>query len=183
MLNRSNRLMITKAVEMLALRPGAVVADVGFGGGLGLALLLDRVGPDGHVEGIDISSDMIRRASRQFRSQVTDGRLSLMEGSLTELPLANNSLDGAITINTVYFIPDLEPAFVEMRRVLKNGGAAVVGIGDPDTMSRLPMVPYGFRIRAVEDVVASARSVGLTLSEHARSASNPKAAYLLVFTR
>jgi len=47
MLNRSNRGTIAQAIDALELQPGAVAADLGFGGGVGLALLLERVGPNG----------------------------------------------------------------------------------------------------------------------------------------
>lgn len=42
MLNRTNRGMISDAVDALELQPGAAAADLGFGGGAGLALLWAR---------------------------------------------------------------------------------------------------------------------------------------------
>ncbi len=45
-------------VEALPLQPGAVVLDVGCGTGLCFGLLLDKVGPRGHVIGIDESPEM-----------------------------------------------------------------------------------------------------------------------------
>jgi len=49
MMNRRNRRTITAAVDALAPSEGAVVADIGFGGGVGVELLLDRVGAAGRV--------------------------------------------------------------------------------------------------------------------------------------
>ena len=49
MLNRANRAAVSAAVDALAPAPGQVTADIGFGGGLGLALLLGRVGTTGRV--------------------------------------------------------------------------------------------------------------------------------------
>src|ERR1700674_3721298 len=66
MLNRTNRGLIAMAVDALELKTGATAADLGFGGGVGLALLLERAGPGGHVVGVDISPTMARRASRHF---------------------------------------------------------------------------------------------------------------------
>lgn len=44
MLNRVNRFLIDEAVAAAAPVVGETVADIGFGGGVGLSLLLDRVG-------------------------------------------------------------------------------------------------------------------------------------------
>lgn len=64
MMNRSNRGDITAAVDALSPAAGTVVADIGFGGGLGLRLLLDRVGSTGQVHGIEVSTTMLNRAAR-----------------------------------------------------------------------------------------------------------------------
>ena len=103
MLNRANKVAMTEAVAALAPTPGATVADVGFGGGLGLDLLLDAVGPGGHVVGIDRSRTAIVRATRARRHQLEDGQLTLHEASMLELPLPDGAIDGTITINTIDF--------------------------------------------------------------------------------
>lgn len=54
MLNRGNRRTIGQAVGALELTPGAVAADLGFGGGIGLSLLLEGVGDTGRVYGVDL---------------------------------------------------------------------------------------------------------------------------------
>ena len=82
MLNRTNRGMIAVAVDALELKPGATAADLGFGGGAGLAMLLEKVGPQGRVLGIDLSPTMVRRASGNFDREIAGGRLQLQLGSL-----------------------------------------------------------------------------------------------------
>jgi SAM-dependent methyltransferase len=49
---------------LAALKPGEVVADLGSGGGLDCFLAARQVGPDGHVIGVDMTPEMIERASR-----------------------------------------------------------------------------------------------------------------------
>jgi len=181
MLNRSNRREIAMAIGALDIPSGAVAADLGFGGGVGLELLLERVGSQGQVHGVDLSPTMVSRAASRFRRDVASGRLHLHIGSITELPLDDASIEAAITINTVYFIADLDRAFSELARVLTSSGRVVVGIGDPEAMARMPMTPFGFKLRPVAEVTAVAESTGLALRDDKRSGEGDGAAHLLVF--
>ncbi len=160
LLNRGNRQAVAGAVDAADVAAGNIVADIGFGGGLGLELLLQRVGPQGKVHGVEIAEDMLARARARFATQIAAGSLTLANGSLTELPLAEKSLEAAITVNTVYFVPDLDACCAELARVVRTGGRAVLGIGDPDAMARLPFTAYGFTLRPIDDVVTALRNAG-----------------------
>jgi arsenite methyltransferase len=91
-LNLGDRKHVTAAVDALSIPPGGVVADVGFGGGVGIALLLDRVGASGRVHGVDVSSEMLRRAARRFREEISAGRLELYQASMTDRRSARRPL-------------------------------------------------------------------------------------------
>ena len=179
MMNRRNGRTITAAVNALSPQPGSVVADIGFGGGVGIKLLLDRVGAAGQVHGIDVSRAMLNRAAR-FRGEIADGRLSLEAASLTDLPLPHASLDGAITINTVYFIADLDRACAELARALKPSHHAVVGLADPVWMTKQPAAEHGFRIRPVSEVMDTAAHAGLIVEEDRSLGDGPYPYHLLV---
>ncbi|RDI46300.1 methyltransferase family protein [Nocardia mexicana] len=179
MLNRSNRFAIEGAAEAAAVAPGEAAADIGFGGGVGLSLLLDRVGADGTVHGVEISPDMLARAKSRFARDIGAGRLRVLQGSLTELPLAESSLDAAITVNTVYFVPELDRACAELARVLRPTGRVVVGIGDPDAMAKMPFTAYGFRLRPVAEVIGALEQAGLTVEDRVID-HQPIPAHLLV---
>lgn len=181
-LNRGNRRAIVAAVDAAAVARGGVAADIGFGGGIGLRLLLDRVGDDGVVHGIEVADDMLRRARSQFRGDVRTGRLRLTDGSLTAIPLDDASVDAVITLNTVYFIPDLPAACTELARVLRPGGRAVVGIGDPDVMHKLPFTGYGFTLRPAAEIIAALTDSGLQV-QHTRIDEQPMPRHLFVGRR
>jgi SAM-dependent methyltransferase len=180
MLNRANRVAMTDAVSALAPRPGATVADVGFGGGLGLDLLLDAVGPEGQVVGIDRSRTVIDRTTRARRHHIADGRLTLHLASMLQLPLADGALDGALTVNTVYFVEELDRALAELARVTATSGRVVIGLGDPDAMARERVVQHGFRLRPVAEVVEMVTGAGFHLEDHRRTAAGKDAMHLLV---
>ncbi|GAA2773837.1 class I SAM-dependent methyltransferase [Mycolicibacterium pallens] len=168
LLNRGNRQAVAGAVDATEATAGNAVADIGFGGGLGLELLLRRVAPQGTVHGVEIADDMLARARARFDRQIAAGSLVLERGSLTALPLDDKSLDAAITVNTVYFVTDLDAACAELARVLRPGGRAVLGVGDPDAMARLPFTAYGFALRPIAEIVASLRRAGLENVEQRR---------------
>jgi ubiquinone/menaquinone biosynthesis C-methylase UbiE len=143
---------------------------------------LDRVGDDGVVHGIEIADDMLRRARSRPGRDVGSGRLRLSSGSLTELPIDDNSVDALITVNTVYFVSELDAACAELARVLRPGGRAVIGIGDRDVMARLPFTPHGFTIRPIGEIAAALENSGLQV-EQRRLDDKPMPRYLFIGER
>ena len=68
-----------------------------------------------------------------------------------------------------------------MARVLKPGGTFVLGIGDPDLMSRAPLFTgHGFRIRPMPDVEAALARAGLEVRRHERLTAGELVFHLLV---
>lgn len=177
MLNRENRAAIAAAVASLGPVEGAAVADIGFGGGIGLELLLDAVGPTGHVYGVDPSPDMVKRARRTYRS-----RVELHEATMQQLPFGDGALGGWISLNTVYFVTELAPAFLELARVLSPGAPGVVGIADPEWMASQSFTGSHFTLRPVDELVAALDAAGLDV-EHRRVAEARMTYHLLVCRR
>lgn len=180
MLNKANRATVTAAVEALDLHQGETAADIGFGGGLGLALLLDCVGANGVVHGVDISALVLARARRRFRSATSAGRLFLHSAPMTRLPMTDASVQAVMTVNTIYFARDLDLALAELRRVLGPTGRAVIGLGEPAAMADEPVAAHGFILRHVPDVVEAMHTVGLTVTDHQRIGDGNDAFHLLI---
>ncbi|MHB8241291.1 MAG: class I SAM-dependent methyltransferase [Solirubrobacteraceae bacterium] len=178
-LNRGNRELFDGAVAALSPAPDAVVADVGFGGGIGLRLLLDRPGSP-TVHGVEISATMIAQAQSLFAAECSAGRVHIHKGALTDLPLESESLDGLITVNTIYFVDDLDLAFREIARTLRSTGRAVIGIGDPQRMEKMSFTAQGFRLRPVSDIETALARAGLELVDHPRVGKGRIPAHLLI---
>jgi arsenite methyltransferase len=179
-LNRGNRAVIEAAVGATRLRPGSIAADVGFGGGVGLAMLLERTAPDGVVHGIEIAPTMLAQARRRFAREINDGRLRLHEAAMDRLPLLDESVDAVVSTNTIYFVDDLQAAMAELVRVVIPGGRLVLGIGDPEAMAGMPFTRHGFRLRPIATVVDRLTAVSASLIEDIRVGEDARSFHVLV---
>ena len=107
----------------------AIVVDIGCGGGYNVKRLLERC-PEGHVFGVDISEESVRKSTAVNRNEIGK-RCDIVQASVEALPFDDHVLDLATAFETIYFWPDLAENFKEVRRVLRDGGHFVV-INDPD---------------------------------------------------
>jgi arsenite methyltransferase len=180
-LNRGNRGFVRAAVQALDADDDAVVADVGFGGGVGLKFLLDSVGRSGSVHGVEVSDTMLKQAAKRYRRDVAAGRLALHDGSLTRLPFADGTVNGVVTVNTIYFVAELQQAFTELARVTAHSGRIVVGVANPETLGKLPFTDDSFRLRPIPEVINTLQSAGFTV-QHRRIDASDGAPHLLIGT-
>jgi SAM-dependent methyltransferase len=182
-LNRGNRSVVIAAVEAADVTaPESVVADIGFGGGVGLDLMLRRAGAAGSVHGVEMSETMLAEARHRFSDDIAAGRLHLHEARMECLPIPDASLDAIISTNTVYFVEDLAAALRELVRVLRPTGRLVLGVGDPEQMSKMPFTSHGFRLRPIEEIIALAREAGFAHVDDQRVGDGRRAFHLLVCT-
>lgn len=145
--------------------------------------MLERVGAAGHVYGIDLSQTMLRTARRRHKQDVTAGRLTLQAGDLADLPLPDDSLDALITVNTVYFVADLDRALAEIARVLRPSGRALIGVGDPDAMAAMPVIAHGFTLRSIDELTRGLVAAGLAAPRDERVGTDEGAFHLLIAHR
>jgi arsenite methyltransferase len=155
LMNRGNRRMNARAIELLDLEDGARVLDLGFGGGVALAMLLDR---GARVTGVDRAAAMVASATTRHRDAIAADRLTVSEGDVAALPLPADSVDGVLTINTIYFWPDLGAALAEIRRVLAPDGKLVIGIRDGSVMDNVS--PDIFTIRPPDEIKTKVAEAG-----------------------
>jgi S-adenosylmethionine-diacylgycerolhomoserine-N-methlytransferase len=113
------------AVKALRLRQGDTVLDLACGTGLDFRHIIDRIGPDGRIVGVDCTRAMLRQAGRKLASHRWVG-VSLVEGDATRLPLASDSCDAVLCSYAMAIIPDYRRAIAEAVRVLKPGGRLVL---------------------------------------------------------
>jgi len=121
----------------LGLRPGDSVIDVGSGPGFLAQEMAEEVGSGGRVCGVDISSDMIRRAdARNQKSWV-----SYHEADATALPFDDESFDVMVSTQVAEYVPDVMAFCRETFRVMKAGGRGLLVATDWGTVAWHSDVP------------------------------------------
>jgi SAM-dependent methyltransferase len=132
-------------LDLLEVRPGHRVLEVGFGPGRLVELLASRTDA-ALIHGVDPSPVMLDTARRANRAGIEAGRIVLSHGTAQRTGLAGGSVDRAVAVNNVAIWPDLEAGVRELRRVLTPGGIVAIAWHGGTAPS-----PIGARLRLPED--------------------------------
>lgn len=151
LLNSRNQGLIERAIELLEVQPGHRVLDIGFGGAMSLSLLVGLVS-HGRVVGIDPSPDMVRRAGRVLDDELLSGRLALEVAGVEAIPCADQSIDRALTVQTVYFWDHIGAGLSEILRVLVPGGRLAVGMMDRQLQEECDFERRGYHVVGRNDL-------------------------------
>ena len=118
--------------QALDAQQGDRVLDVGCGPGFYSRELLDQVGPEGSVTGVDQSPQMLAVAKRR-----TEGfaNVAFEEGDATALPVEGERFDRALSVQVLEYVRDIPAALAEMHRALRPGGRVVIWDVDWATLS------------------------------------------------
>ena len=127
-IGKTQRLMATSSagiarrkiiMDNLNLKADTAIIDIGCGGGHLLELLAKSLGPDGIVYGLDPSEDQISQAQMKCADFKN---VSLLNSSATKIDLESANCDVVTSTQTLEYIPDVDAALSECRRLLKSYG-------------------------------------------------------------
>jgi ubiquinone/menaquinone biosynthesis C-methylase UbiE len=121
---RMNRAAEAEAVEMLDPAPDATVLAVGFGPGVGVALLAERL-TAGRILGVDPSATMLKTATRANRAAIAAGKVELRQARADATSAPDAAFDGAVAVNALQLCEPFAAAAGELARVLKPGARLV----------------------------------------------------------
>ncbi len=118
-MNSAHAEMNRWALGNMNVKTGAVILDVGCGGGKTIQFL-SKVNLADRIYGIDISEQAVVDSVRTNKLDVTAGKVSVQQASVTDIPFSDNTFDLITAFQTHYFWPDLEDSIKEVFRVLKT---------------------------------------------------------------
>ena len=105
----------------LELKEGETVVDLGSGAGIDCFLAAKRVGPTGHVIGVDMTPEMLARARRNAQ-EGGYGNVEFRLGEIEHLPVEDGTGDAIISNCVVNLVPNKRQVFADAFRALKPGG-------------------------------------------------------------
>jgi SAM-dependent methyltransferase len=124
-----------EALEHLRLAAGSRYLDIGCGNGYTVRWAAELCAP-GTAMGIDISPEMIARA-RKLSGRLDNTRFHL--GRFPEVDLDDQFFDGILSVEALYYVPDLPAALARIRELLAPKGrfACVVDYYAENTASHV----------------------------------------------
>lgn len=153
-----NPVMHAEERAMLGLMPmrlqGKAVLDAGCGSGRYILHALRRGAP--RVMGVDLSLEMLERASDELAAHHNEAELELAQGNLTALPVPDAWSDLTVCGLAVGHVESLPPVLAELRRVTRLGGQVLCS----------DVHPVGHALGWVRDFKAGAQHFAVRHTPH-----------------
>lgn len=149
-LNGNNRQSNAAVIALLGIQPGCHVLEIGFGNGRAASDVIDQ-STDVRYVGIDISPTMFDEAKRFNAALVAAGRASFHLASSEHMPFADATIDRVFAIGVIHFWRDPIVPLIEIRRVMRRGGLAVMQTPDSRAPQEFARPEFGFHLRSGDE--------------------------------
>ena len=184
---KSAEIEVPQLVELLELKPGMTVADVGAGFGAWTMRLARELGPTGRVYATDLGAAQIA-ALRDVTRREQLNNVTVIEGAVSSSNLPALCCDAVLIRDAYHHFTEPDTLIRSLAASLKPGGRLVVIDFPPRPDSEVPAgVPANRRGHGVPPEIVQ-REVGAVLT-HVRTvstwspASQPASLFLLLFRK
>ncbi|MBQ2832063.1 class I SAM-dependent methyltransferase [Methanobrevibacter sp.] len=92
-----------------------VILDIGCGGGMNINRMAKKAKK---VYGVDYSIESVKLSCEVNKQEIEEGKVEVLEGNVANLPFEDNTFDVVTAFETVYFWPDIEKCFGEVKKSL-----------------------------------------------------------------
>ncbi len=160
-----------EVIQALALRPDAVIADIGSGTGY-FAMRFANMVPQGRVYGVDIEPDMVKYLAERAKREKRDNVIPV--AGAPEDPRLPEKADLILMVDVFHHIEDRARYFRKLRASLKPGGRVAIidfRLDSPEGPPRAARI-------APDRVISELKAAGYTLAKEHRFLPNQ---YFLVF--
>jgi SAM-dependent methyltransferase len=163
-MNIMNQEQYKVVLDNIRLEQNNCILDIGFGNGYLIKKLIGENIPI-KICGIDISKDMLRKVELENIKNVQNGTLYLRMENINKTSFENNLFDKIYTVNTIYFWPELNKCFSEIKRVLKPDGIFLNVIYTRKYLDKIVYTKYGFNKYTVDDIKNLTENNGMSIIE------------------
>ena len=109
------------------IKQGETVVDLGSGAGIDVFLELNKVGESGKIIGIDMTDEMLEKASKNAKDNGYTTNVEFRKGDIEKrIPVEDNTADLVISNCVINLTTDKASTFKEIYRILKNDGRMVI---------------------------------------------------------
>lgn len=130
---------------------GGDIVEAGCGAGQGLGYLASHARS---VVGGDISAEVMARAQSTYGDAI-----ELRVFDAASMPWPDNSFDAVLLFEAIYYLPDIDAFFTEVRRVLRPGGQLLIATANRDLYDFNPS-PFSVCYYGVTDLAQICQRYG-----------------------
>jgi SAM-dependent methyltransferase len=142
-----------RVMNLLGVRPGLAVADIGAGSGYYTVRLARRVGPTGHVFAEDVVPEYLERLARRVANEGLAGSVTVVRGDPHDPRLPPGSIDLALLVHMYHEVQQPYGLLWNLRPALRPGAHVVVidarkqteVHGTPPGLLRCELAAVGYR--------------------------------------
>lgn len=159
-MNQANANFYTQFFKNIKWQDGLRILEVGFGNAKHVQELISKANNISYV-GLDYSETMVEEGKKNYPNQ------TFYHQNILELDLPNeDKFDVILTINTVYFIDDLDKLFNQLKTVLAPGGEIHIGKRSKQDLEILNEVTqYDFIKYSNEEVINAVMNAQLDVDK------------------
>jgi arsenite methyltransferase len=123
--NRDQWQQPQKVIAALQIKPGAIVADLGAGGGYFTFKLADAVGREGKIYAVDVDSGMIDLVANEAKQKAA-ANIEMILARPDDPRLPKTGVDLIFTSNTYHHIENRVVYFAKFKNYLRPGGRVAI---------------------------------------------------------